>query len=112
MARPKKQQIESRGERVTLRLLPTERAQLAAQAEAAGLTLSEFARVAALGQVLTLDRAVPVAAADPHLVIAINRIGVNLNQIARGLNTALGFVPDEVRDTLVRINSYLDQVQG
>lgn len=111
MARPKKDQTESRGERLTLRLRPGERAQLAARASAAGLTLSEFARVAALGQAAEIPPPAAVVAADPALVLAINRIGVNLNQIAHGLNRTLGFVPEDVRTTLERVNSYLDQVQ-
>jgi len=116
MARPKKQPTDQRRERVTLRLRVDERVALSARAVAAGLTLSEFARVSAL-QACNLDVAPTTfnaAAApqtvDPQLVLALNRVGVNLNQIARALNNNGGFDPVDLSDALSRLNSYLDQV--
>ena len=116
MARPKKQPTDQRCERVTLRLRVDERVALTARAAAAGLTLSEFARVSAL-QACPLDpgsdaplAAAPVPPVDPQLVLAINRVGVNLNQIARALNNNGGFDPLDLSDVLARLNGYFDQV--
>lgn len=111
MARPKKEQIEARGERLSLRLRPAELNELTVRAAAAGLTLSEFARAAALQQLPATSLQAPARLVDPALILAINRVGTNLNQIARGLNAQLGFTPEILTDALARVNAYLDEVQ-
>ena len=45
-------------------------------------------------------------------IVALNRVGVNLNQIARALNSGLGVVPTELTDSLARVNTLLDDWQG
>lgn len=118
MARPKKDKPDSRVHVVGIRLTPDERLTLAQKAEAARLSLSELCRQASLG--------VPIEAASPPTegtpahapsggiahIVALNRVGVNLNQIARALNTDLGFHPAELQDTLRRVNAVLDDWQG
>ncbi|ABB76095.1 mobilisation protein (MobC) [Nitrosospira multiformis ATCC 25196] len=107
MARPRKQQPESRSERLNLRLLPDERATIEARAAASGLTPTDYARRRALGGKL----AAAPRRADPALVLAVNRAGVNLNQIARALNSGLGHSPHELSETLARLNQLLDRLQ-
>lgn len=108
MARPKKQQLDSRTERLNLRLLPDERAGIEARASALGLSPTDYARRRILGAKLSTGT---VRRADPALVLAVNRAGVNLNQIARALNSGLGHVPHDLSNALEKINRLLDLLQ-
>ena len=108
MARPKKQQPDTRSERLNLRLLPDERAIIRARAAASGLSPTDYARRRVLGGKLAV---VAPRRADPALVLAVNRAGVNLNQIARALNSGLGHNPHELSETLARLNRLLDRLQ-
>ena len=56
---------------------------IARQAAAAGLSVSDYARRRALGRRVAPAR----SAADDRLLMELNRAGVNLNQIARALNS-------------------------
>lgn len=108
MARPRKPQSDSRSERLNLRLLPDERAAIEARAAALGLPPSVYARNRALGgKRVTAARRV----ADPSMVMAINRVGVNLNQMVRAINSGAGYAPAVLTETLERINSLLDRLQ-
>ena len=68
-------------------LTASEKAQLRAKAEAAGLPVSTLLRKA-LG-LTEARRRKPIPRVDPALVLAVGRIGGNLNQIARWLNYAM-----------------------
>lgn len=83
MARPTLQPHERRTERFNLRFTAAELAHIQQQAHAAGIDATEFLRRRALGYV------VPPAPrrADASLVSELNRVGQNLNQIARNLNS-------------------------
>ncbi len=84
MARPRISDEERRSECFTVRLAPAER--LALQAEAARLRMSptELARQRVLrGRVVVREH----RQLDPRLVFELGKIGVNLNQIARALNS-------------------------
>lgn len=108
MGRPKKQLADARTERLNLRLLPDERIDLDARAAAVGLSPSDYARRLVLGGKIVTAIS---AKADPVLVLAINRAGVNLNQIARTMNAGAGHVPLDLADTLLRLNELLDKLQ-
>ena len=83
MARPRKALTERRDDAIPpVRLTGDERLHVERQAAAAGLALSDYCRRAILGQTVTPRR----SAADDRLLLEINRIGVNLNQIARAVN--------------------------
>ena len=83
MARPKKADPERRNERLAgLRLTASERAVVEAQAAAAGLDLPTYQRSRLLNQRPPVARSTP----DAALLVELNRIGVNLNQIARAVN--------------------------
>lgn len=122
MARPKKDKTEARTVRLNLRLMPDERAEIEAKAAAAGLSPTEFARLAALGGRIeaVLPRSSPPSSGGASSgapdnvahVVALNRVGVNLNQIARNLNSGLGLVPAELDACLARVNGLLDEWQG
>lgn len=71
-------------ETFVFRCTATEKAELRAKAEAAGLPAATLLREA-LG-LTEARRRKPVPRVDPALVLAVGRIGGNLNQIARWLN--------------------------
>ena len=74
-------------ETFVFRCSAAEKAQLRAKAEAAGLPASTLMREA-LG-LTEARRRKPIPRVDPALVLAVGRIGGNLNQIARWLNHAM-----------------------
>jgi len=84
MARPLKAPDERRDERLPApRVTAAELGHVEAQAAAAGLALAEYVRRSVLGQRVGPAR----TAADDRLLLELNRVGVNLNQIARALNS-------------------------
>jgi Bacterial mobilisation protein (MobC) len=110
MARPRKDELDARSEIARLRLTPAEKLHLDANAAAAGLTVSEFCRRRVLG--LTV---VPSPArADAALISEINRIGVNVNQLAYAFNADREFRGDweAIRDELSRVLDKVTQSYG
>jgi hypothetical protein len=71
---------------IIFRLTETERAAITARSEAAGLPLREYARAVLLNAPLPPARTV-AQRQKADLVTQLVRIGNNLNQIARALNT-------------------------
>ena len=122
MARPKKARADARGLVFGVRLTPDERATLEARAAALGVTVTDYARAAVLGgrvegaKPLSFEGSPSGAPETPPAgvahIVALNRVGVNLNQIARALNSGLGVVPAELADSLNRVNTLLDDWQG
>jgi len=74
-------------ETFVFRCTASEKARLRAKAAAAGLPVSTLLREA-LG-LAEARRRKPIPRVDPALVLAVGRIGGNLNQIARWLNHAM-----------------------
>ncbi len=109
MARPEKQPEEKRTERHNLRFTLAEHEHVREQAERAGLGVTEYLRRRSLGY------EVPSAASrrliDPGVLVELNRVGVNLNQIARNLNSGrterldLSAVLDELTGVLARLSA-------
>lgn len=95
--RPKKADGELRSVRLTLRLTLAEKAAIDAHAAAAGVDVSRYLRG------LALKGALPFSAgddglrpspgrSDPALLSELNRIGVNVNQLARAVHRGADFV--------------------
>lgn len=108
MGRPRKEQHEARDVRLNLRLLADEYVQIEERASLFGITPTEYARRLATGghvPVRTVERA------DAALVVALNRIGVNLNQIARTMNSDPGHVSLDLAETLERITKLVDRLK-
>ena len=120
MARPKKETQEARTVRFNLRFSPGEWSEVEPKAATAGLAPAEFCRLAVLAQptpaasisVPSSDGTPTPAPAGVAHIVALNRVGVNLNQIARALNSNTGFVPAELEDALRRVSDLLDDWQG
>ena len=89
MARPKKQDGEKRNEVARFRVTLAEREYIRAQAQAAGLLEAEYLRRRALGYAVPPAR---LGRVDPALVSELNRIGVNVNQLARATHRGSDFV--------------------
>jgi len=83
MARPKKLEGERRTERFNLRFTVAEKLHVEEQAAKAGLDPTEFLRRRAL----SLPIAPAPAKADAALIAELNRIGVNVNQLARAMHS-------------------------
>jgi hypothetical protein len=107
--RPRKAPDEQRAERLPgVRLTPAERHYVELTAERAGLSVMEFSRRAILGQRL-LSRRRPTEKITADLLAELNRVGVNINQIAHAVNSGRGLPHDmpevvaELRAVLVKI---------
>lgn len=84
IGRPKSAQGEGRDTVVSVRLTSFERAGVEAKAALSGLSLSGFCRRAILGHRVTASTEPQQLNAEA--LVELNRIGVNLNQIARAAN--------------------------
>lgn len=89
MARPKKQDGEKRSEQTKERWTPAELEYLNDQAARAGLTRAEYIRLRALAY--SLPAPAPHSSADPALIVALNRVGNNVNQLARSVHRGSDF---------------------
>lgn len=110
MARPKKTEGQRRDRLGQFRLTEEEELSVKMNAAAAGLTVAEFTRRRVLG--LTVSP--PAARADAALIAEVNRIGVNVNQIAFAINAGReyrgdwGAVYDEVCRVLDKVAARYD----
>lgn len=89
MARPQKQAHEKRDQRFNLRLTLAEIEHVRSQAALAGLEPHDYVRRRVIGHKVSLS---PSRKVDPALVSEINRIGVNVNQLARSAHRGRDFV--------------------
>lgn len=107
MARPKKQDHEKRSALIPpVRVTEAEMAHVIAQSEAANLTVTDYARQ----RVLTGKVTLPPSPIDASLLSDLNRIGNNLNQIARQVNRGRQHDPDHLGHVLHQLNTALEVV--
>ena len=107
MARPKKQPHERRSAKLPpIRLTEAELADLHIQADLAGLSVTELVRQRATSGKVTPKRGL----VDAQLLSEINRIGVNLNQIAHVLNRGDDRDPHHLDHVLGKLVSVLEQI--
>lgn len=107
--RPKAAPGESREAVVGVRLTTLERASVEANAASAGRSISDYCRRAILGHRVT-------ASTEPQQVntealVELNRVGVNLNQIARAANRGEP-LPRHFGEILVVVRAALDRLAG
>ncbi|MFN0132760.1 MAG: plasmid mobilization protein [Phycisphaerales bacterium] len=90
MGRPRKNDNERRTASVRADLTEAEKAFVQAQAAKVGLSEAEYTRRRVLGYAVVS----PATArqTDPALLSDLNRIGVNVNQLARAVHTGREFV--------------------
>lgn len=91
MARPPLPPAERRDDRLpNLRVTAADRAEVERRADAAGLTLVEYCRQAIFNAKVTPQH----SATDHALLVALNRVGNNLNQIAHTVHCGRNLPPD------------------
>lgn len=106
MARPKKEQHEKRDQRFNLRFTLAEIEHVRSQAMAAGLDPHEYLRRRALGHAVP---PAPSRSSDPAMVSELNRIGVNVNQLALATHRGSAFtehwrhIGGELRTALAKV---------
>ena len=106
MARPVKEQHEKRDQRFNLRFTLAEIEHVRSQALAAGLEPHEYLRRRALGHAVP---PAPSRSSNPALVSELNRIGVNVNQLARATHRGSDFtrhwmhIAGELRTALAKV---------
>lgn len=107
MGRPRKEQHERRTASVRADLTEAEKVYVQQQAAKAGLSEAEYTRRRILGYAVVS----PAAArrADPALISELNRIGVNVNQLARAVHTDREFIR-YWREIGAELRSALDRV--
>lgn len=106
MARPPLQPDERRDDRLpNLRVTASERVLIEERAAAAGLTLVEYCRRAIFRTRIAPRR----GTTEQALLVELNRVGVNLNQIAHKVNAGRSLPPDfpevldEVREAIKKV---------
>ena len=84
------------------RLSKSEKELIDKRAKALGISLSAFLRKSLLGEQI-------VSKTDVQTVFELKKIGVNINQLARHLNTIP--VEEEIRNSLFSINNYIRELK-
>ena len=87
MARPKKEPHERRTSSTRADLTPAEKEHVRAQAQRAGLSEADYVRRRVLGFQVSPAPSRVEAQATAALVNEVNRLGVNVNQLARAVHT-------------------------
>ncbi len=107
MARPRAPEEERRSECFAIRLTPAERLALQEEAERLSLSPTSLARQRLLrGRVVVQEH----RRLDPRQVFELGRIGVNLNQIARALNSGQNINPAAIEAALAELRTLLAQI--
>jgi hypothetical protein len=109
MARPKKTPEELRTEMLGVRMTMAELVAVERDANLLGISPPEFTRRRTLGYLLPAPLAVQREQA--RLGAMLNRLAVNLNQIARHMNAGRG-APAYLSALIARINALLDEIYG
>lgn len=100
MVRPRLVEEKRRTRTVGVRLTAGEAEALSEQARAARLSLGAYVRRRALGQRVRVLEERRLGAAELR---ELNRIGVNLNQVARQLNSGAASAPPGMRAAVERV---------
>ena len=100
MARPQLDDEERRARTVGVRVTAAEEAELRERAQAARLSMGAYLRRRALGQRVRMAAELRLGAAELR---ELNRIGVNLNQMARALNSRAVSSPAETQAAVERV---------
>ena len=84
----------------------TENTRLEQRAEAAGLPVAEFIRAASLNLQIN-----SIPAANREAIVALNRLGNNINQVAKQLNAGLvqGITADQIDAWLANVQASIAQ---
>ena len=107
MSRPRKQPAEKRSLRLpAASVTPAEFAEVERQASVAGLSAPEFVRRCVLGRQVAPRR----ARTDEAMLVELNRIGVNINQMARATNAGRPPASTELQAALAKLRAVLEEL--
>lgn len=108
----RKSETRQRTETLFARVTPEEKATILARADRAGLASAAFIRAAVLGDAgPRARRRRPVEhTALVQLLAALNRVGNNLNQLARNSNLGLDIDVPDLRDALQQYRAVIDVI--
>ena len=109
MARPKIDPAKKRTESVRVSLSPVELAKLNAKADEGETNVTAFVRAAALGKSVTVQKS---TAPDFLTRNKLRSIGVNLNQIAKAMNSHQTVAPSELLAVCAKLDHLFDQWLG
>ena len=98
--RPQLPDSQRRSRRLWFRLTAQELSAIQAKAEVAGISLAEYLRRAALTKTVR-------ARTDGQVCEQLRRIGNNLNQIARALNSGFPVDPNDLARVIRRVDETL-----
>lgn len=104
--RPIKLEHEKRSEQVKTRFTIAEIDHLRASANTAGLNLADYVRRCSLQMRIIEKNGGPT----PQVISELNKIGINLNQIARALNAYKQPVPLYLAEAIAKLDQILDEV--
>lgn len=119
MARPRKDVQDSRRKVYRLRLTDAERAALDAAAAARQTSPAELLRSAFMDTAqpqasrgVPAHGGMPAAVLDVAAVAALNRVGANLNQLARRANAGDTLQPGELPEVLASLGQTLGRIEA
>ena len=106
MARPKLRPEERSDEQLpNIRVTVAERERVEEKAAAAGMTVTQYIRRAVLKTRIAPKR----GSTDQALLVELNRVGTNLNQIARRVNAGRN-LPSDFPDVLAEVSAAVKKV--
>ena len=106
MGRPRKHPDEARTERCAhIRLTVAERLDVEAKAAAMGVSVADYGRHRLCGYRLPMRRGADLS----RLLVELNRVGSNVNQIARAAN-ATGRVSSMIDETMRELRAVMGQI--
>lgn len=108
IGRPKRAAGEGRAAVIALRVTEVERAEIEARAARSGLSLSDYCRRVLLKHRVRAATA-KTTQTDAAVLVEMNRIGVNLNQIARNANRGQG-IPIDLAETLAEVRALIERL--
>ncbi len=104
--RPSTREVEASGKLIGFRVTEAEAARLQFAADRVGASLSAYCRAAILGVRLPAQR----RGRDlSGVLVELNRVGVNLNQIARTVNRGQG-VPADLAEVLAEVRAVVERL--
>ena len=91
---------------LAIRVSPIDLAKIDSKVAASNKTFSDFARAALLGKRVAVQKSDVV---DFETRNELRRIGVNLNQIAKALNSRKSHIPDELTEACRKLDLVFDK---
>lgn len=112
MSRPRLDPAARRTVTLGIRCTPTERSQVRAAAAAEGITSAAFARRVLLAAATDRRRLdIRPSSLHPEVRRELGRLGNNLNQIARALNSAREMSPNELKEVSEELGDVITELR-